>query len=257
MPVHTNKKLPLSQMKTLSAAIALAMALPLGAQAAALGKLTVLSSLGQPLRAEIEVTAVGADEAGKLTARLAPAEAFRRANMDYNPVLSSLSIVLEQRQGRHVIRISSSQPVSDPFVDLLLELGSGEARQLREYTFLLDPPDSKTPRNAQVAPLTPGNAQAATAAAAASPATTAATPAPAPAAAPAAAVEAPAAAMAAPAAAEPAATPAPAAAPAAASPMASAAIPVSGEEPATSIVQRPAPSPLAEELIRRDRKSVV
>ncbi|MFY0080028.1 hypothetical protein ABTQ07_20010, partial [Acinetobacter baumannii] len=91
--------------------IALAMALPLGAQAAALGKLTVLSSLGQPLRAEIEVTAVGADEAGKLTARLAPAEAFRRANMDYNPVLSSLSIVLEQRQGRHVIRISSSQPV--------------------------------------------------------------------------------------------------------------------------------------------------
>lgn len=47
MPVHTNKKLRLSQMKTLSAAIALAMALPLGAQAAALGKLTVLSSLGQ------------------------------------------------------------------------------------------------------------------------------------------------------------------------------------------------------------------
>lgn len=253
MPVHTNKKLPLSQMKTLSAAIALAMALPLGAQAAALGKLTVLSSLGQPLRAEIDVTAVGADEAGKLTARLAPAEAFRRANMDYNPVLSSLSIVLEQRQGRHVIRISSSQPVSDPFVDLLLELGSGEARQLREYTFLLDPPDSKTPRNAQVAPLTPGNAQAATAAAAASPATPAAAPAPAPAAAPAAAAEAPAAAMAAPAAAEPAATPAPAAAPAAASPMASAAIPVSGEEPATSIVQRPAPSPLAEELIRRQQ----
>ncbi|MDR9835115.1 FimV/HubP family polar landmark protein [Herbaspirillum huttiense] len=256
MPVHTNKKLPLSQMKTLSAAIALAMALPLGAQAAALGKLTVLSSLGQPLRAEIEVTAVGADEAGKLTARLAPAEAFRRANMDYNPVLSSLSIVLEQRQGRHVIRISSSQPVSDPFVDLLLELGSGEARQLREYTFLLDPPDSKTPRNAQVAPLTPGNAQAATAAAAASPATPAtpaATPAPTPAAAPGAAAEAPAAAMAAPAAAEPAAAPAPAVAPAAAAPMASAPIPVSGEEPATSIVQRPAPSPLAEELIRRQQ----
>lgn len=232
MPVHTNKKLPLSRMKTLSAAIALAMALPLGAHAAALGKLTVLSSLGQPLRAEIEVTAVSADEAGKLTARLAPADAFRRANMDYNPVLSSLSIVLEQRQGRHVIRISSSQPVSDPFVDLLLELDSGQARQLREYTFLLDPPDSKTPRNAQVAPLTPSNAEAAAAAAAPAAASAAPAPAPAPAA------------TAAPAAAEP----PPAAAP-------SAAIPFSSEEPTSTIVQRPAPSALAEELIRRQQAS--
>ncbi|BEV16609.1 LysM peptidoglycan-binding domain-containing protein [Herbaspirillum sp. DW155] len=223
-------------MKTLSAAIALAMALPLGAQAAALGKLTVLSALGQPLRAEIEVTAVGADEAGKLSARLAPAEAFRRANIDYNPVLSSLSIVLEQRQGRHFIRISSSQPVSDPFVDLLLELGSGESRQLREYTFLLDPADSKAPRNPQVAPLTPGNApEPAAAAPAAAPAATAA---------------------AAPAAPAPAATAAPVAPAAAAAPApASAPIPVSSEEPSASIVQRPAPSALAEELIRRQQAS--
>ncbi len=238
-------------MKTLRAALALAMALPLGAQAAALGKLTVLSALGQPLRAEIEVTSVAAAEAGKLTARLAPAEAFRRANMDYNPILGSLSIVLEQRQGRHFIRISSSQPVSDPFVDLLLELGSGESRQLREYTFLLDPPDSKTPRNAQVAPLTPGNAPAAAASAA-----PAAAPAPAAPETAAASAAAPAAAQAAPAtsaapAAEPAAPAAQAAPAAAAAP--SAPIPVSGEEPATSIVQRAAPSALAEELIRRQQ----
>lgn len=246
MPVNTNKKLPRSQMKTLSAAIALAMALPLGAQAAALGKLTVLSALGQPLRAEIEVTAVGADEAGKLSARLAPAEAFRRANIDYNPVLSSLSIVLEQRQGRHFIRISSSQPVSDPFVDLLLELGSGESRQLREYTFLLDPADSKAPRNPQVAPLTPGNAPVAAPEAAAAPVAPAAATAPA-AAAPATPAEspAPAAATAAPAAPATMVAPAPASAP----------IPVSSEEPATSIVQRPAPSALAEELIRRQQAS--
>lgn len=245
MPVNTNKKLPRSQMKTLSAAIALAMALPLGAQAAALGKLTVLSALGQPLRAEIEVTAVSADEAGKLSARLAPAEAFRRANIDYNPVLSSLSIVLEQRQGRHFIRISSSQPVSDPFVDLLLELGSGESRQLREYTFLLDPADSKAPRNPQVAPLTPGNAPAAAPEAAAAPSAAPAATAPA-AAAPAAPAEPTA----------PAATAAPAAPSAMAAPApASAPIPVSSEEPSASIVQRPAPSALAEELIRRQQAS--
>ncbi|MBG7621542.1 LysM peptidoglycan-binding domain-containing protein [Herbaspirillum sp. AP02] len=255
MPLNTNKKLPLSQMKTLSAAVALALALPLGAQAAGLGKLTVLSSLGQPLRAEIEVTSVSADEAGKLSARLAPAEAFRRANMDYNPVLGSLSFVVEQRQGRHFIRISSSQPVSDPFVDLLMELSAGDSRLLREYTFLLDPPDSKAPRNAQVAPLTPGNAGATTGSpasgetAAASAAATPATPA---------AQASDSAPTAAQAASTPAAAPAPTPAPAqaaatAVAPAASAPIPVSGEEPATTIVQRPAPSALAEELIRRQQ----
>lgn len=269
MPLNTNKKLPLSQMKTLSAAVALALALPLGAQAAGLGKLTVLSSLGQPLRAEIEVTSVSADEAGKLSARLAPAEAFRRANMDYNPVLGSLSFVVEQRQGRHFIRISSSQPVSDPFVDLLMELSAGDSRLLREYTFLLDPPDSKAPRNAQVAPLTPGNAgatngsssrsEAAASAAAAPTAPAAATTpaAPSASAAPASNSE-PTAAQAAPAvAAAPTPASAQAAAPAAAPAASSTPIPVSGEEPATTIVQRPAPSALAQELIRRQQASPV
>ncbi|WP_432241054.1 FimV/HubP family polar landmark protein [Herbaspirillum robiniae] len=266
MPLNTNKKLPLSQIKKLSAALALALAVPLGAHAASLGKLTVLSSLGQPLRAEIEVTAVSAEEAGKLSAKLASAEAFSRANVDYNPVLSSLAFAVEQRQGRHFIRISSSQPVSDPFVDLLLELSAGDSKLVREYTFLLDPADSKSPRNAQVAPLTPnapvakgGEAAPANNAPPAASAAPAATPAPAPApqeaapapapVAPAAPAPAPAPAAAAPAPAAPAPTPAaPAAAPAASTP-----IPVSGEEPATTIVQRPAPSALAEELIRRQQ----
>ncbi|WP_443114277.1 FimV/HubP family polar landmark protein [Herbaspirillum seropedicae] len=252
MPLNTNKKPHLSQIKTLSAAVALALAVPLGAQAASLGKLTVLSALGQPLRAEIEVTAVSAEEAGKLSAKLAPAEAFRRANVDYNPVLGSLSFAVEQRQGRHVIRISSSQPVSDPFVDLLLELSAGDSRLIREYTFLLDPADSKSPRNAQVAPLTPSNAVGAAAKgeAAAAPAAHAAAAEPAPA--PAAATQAAAAAAPAPAAASASTTAAPAAA-APAAPASSAPIPVSSEEPASNIVQRPAPSALAEELIRRQQ----
>ncbi|MFJ3055596.1 FimV/HubP family polar landmark protein [Herbaspirillum sp. NPDC087042] len=276
MPLNTNKKQPLSQIKTLSVAIALALTVPLGAQAASLGKLTVLSSLGQPLRAEIEVTAVSADEAGKLSAKLASAEAFSRANVDFNPILSSLSFVVEQRQGRHFIRISSAQPVSDPFVDLLLELEAGGARLVREYTFLLDPADSKAPRNAQVAPLTPSTStapaaktDAAAAPAAAAPVAAMADPEAPVAAAPAAPAPMP---TPAPATAQapaptpapmPAPMPAPAAAPtaeaapaqAAAPAPARAPIPVSGEEPATNIVQRQAPSALAEELIRRQQSA--
>ena len=56
MPLYTHHHLPLSRLKKLSAVVTLLFALPLSVHAAGLGKLTVLSSLGQPLRAEIELT---------------------------------------------------------------------------------------------------------------------------------------------------------------------------------------------------------
>ncbi|WP_273672126.1 FimV/HubP family polar landmark protein [Janthinobacterium fluminis] len=120
-------------------------------QAAGLGKLTVLSALGQPLRAEIELTAVSADEAAALVAKLAPADAFRQANIDFNPTLLSLRFAVEQRNGRQYIRVTSPQPVNDPFVDMLLELSWNGGRLVREYTFLLDPADMRQPQTAQVA----------------------------------------------------------------------------------------------------------
>ncbi|HEX5342337.1 MAG TPA: FimV/HubP family polar landmark protein [Duganella sp.] len=159
------------------------------ANAAGLGKLTVLSSLGQPLRAEIELTAVSADEASALVAKLAPAEAFRSANIDFNPALMSLRFEVEPRNGKQVIKVTSSQPINEPFVDMLLELNWTGGRMVREYTFLLDPPDLRATQAPQVtAPVDLGNrvaatpAQAATptpAPAAAQPARPAATPAPA------------------------------------------------------------------------------
>src|SRR5690606_27420064 len=65
----------------LAAAIAAALSgtAPVAVDAAGLGRLTVQSALGQPLRAEVEVTALGNEEIGSLNARLAPPEAFRQA----------------------------------------------------------------------------------------------------------------------------------------------------------------------------------
>ncbi|MGZ3184264.1 MAG: FimV/HubP family polar landmark protein [Telluria sp.] len=122
------------------------------AYAAGLGKLTVLSSLGQPLRAEIELTAVSADEAQNLVAKLASPEAFRAANIEYNPALLSLRFEVEQRGSRQVLKITSTQPLNEPFVDMLMELQWGSGRLVREYTFLLDPAELRTTQSAQVAP---------------------------------------------------------------------------------------------------------
>jgi pilus assembly protein FimV len=151
----------------------------------------VQSALGQPLRAEVEVTAVARDEAPTLSVRLASQSAFRQANLDFNPALAQLRFDLDKRaDGGYVVRITSLQPVNEPFLDVLLELTWATGRVLREYTVLLDPPALR----AQPDVLPPVAAQA--------PAPVAAAPAPAPITAP-------------PVAAAPVPTPAPAPAPAA------------------------------------------
>ncbi len=153
MRSNSRSSFPSFKLKTLSAAIISAVVLS-NAHAAGLGKLTVLSSLGQPLRAEIELTAVSQDELGSLVPKLASADAFRQANIDLHPSLFSLRFAVEQRGNRPIIRITSTQPINEPYVDMLLELGGNKNRLVREYTFLLDPPEMRSNRAAQIAPIT-------------------------------------------------------------------------------------------------------
>lgn len=124
------------------AAVASCLAVtPWFAEAAGLGKITVLSGLGQPLRAELEVSATR-EEATGMTARLAPQDAFRQAGIDYASALLDLRFSVEKRNnGQSVVKITSSKPVNEPFLDFLVELNWPAGRLVREYTFLLDPPD--------------------------------------------------------------------------------------------------------------------
>lgn len=108
-------------------------------QGAGLGKLTLGSSLGQPLKAEVELVSVGKDEIPSLAARVASPEAFHQAGMAYAPYHSSLIVSVEKRaNGQPYIRITSPQSINEPFLNLLIELNGSSGRSLREYTVLLD-----------------------------------------------------------------------------------------------------------------------
>lgn len=116
------------------------------ANAAGLGKLTVQSALGQPLKAEIELLSVTKDDLADITAKLASADAFRQARIDRQDVLSALRFSVDQRaNGQPIIRITSTSSVPDPFLDMLIELNWSSGRLVREYTILLDPPASAKP----------------------------------------------------------------------------------------------------------------
>ena len=119
------------------------------ANAAGLGKLTVQSALGQPLKAEIELLSVTKEELADITARLASSDAFRQARIDRQEALSSLRFDVDQRaNGQPIIRITSATSVPDPFLDMLIELNWSSGRMIREYTILLDPPAAAKPAEA-------------------------------------------------------------------------------------------------------------
>ena len=139
-----------SQMAT---AVAVALAILSGggvtsAEAAGLGRLTVQSALGQPLRAEVEVTSVSPDEAESLKARIASPEAFSRVGLQYKEALSGVRMDVENRGGRYFIKVTSSRPINDPFVDLVVQLSWASGTFSREYTFLLDPPTQQNANQA-------------------------------------------------------------------------------------------------------------
>ena len=141
-------------VKRLLAAAGLAL-FPLAAMAAGLGKLTVLSALGQPLRAEVEVVSIQRGEAESLAAKLASPEAFREAGVDYGALVPQVRAALERRpNGRTFIVLSTVNPVEEPFLDLLLEINWTAGRLVRQYTFLLDPAEYKGPTPIAAAPPT-------------------------------------------------------------------------------------------------------
>jgi pilus assembly protein FimV len=110
--------------------------------AAALGELQLLSRLGEPLRAEIRIEAMTAEERNTLSVTLAPVEDFKRANIPFDPVLSTLNLSVAERNGVYYVTLNSAQAVDTLAMNMLLELRSGASRLTREYTLLLDPPES-------------------------------------------------------------------------------------------------------------------
>ena len=114
--------------------------------ALSLGSITVQSALGEPLRAEIDIPDINAEEAASLKASIATPDAFKAAGLEYNPAMSNLQVSLQRRSnGRAFIRLSSDKPINEPFVDMILEASWATGRIVRDYTMLFDPPSLRAP----------------------------------------------------------------------------------------------------------------
>ncbi|QIB52043.1 FimV family protein [Pseudomonas sp. OIL-1] len=132
------------------------MALALG-----VGDINLRSALNQPLEAEIELLQVKDLSSEEILPTLASADDFGRAGIDRAFFLTDLNFTPEIKpDGRAVIKVTSSRPVNEPFLNFLMEVRWPSGRVLREFTVLLDPPlyqTSSTPVTA-AAPVTPPSA---------------------------------------------------------------------------------------------------
>ncbi|TMI19745.1 MAG: hypothetical protein E6H38_03515, partial [Betaproteobacteria bacterium] len=101
---------------------------------------------------EIEIVSLQPGEEEGLVARLASPDAFRAAGIDFNPALVTARFAIERRGGRPLLRVRTTQPVNDPFLEILVELQWTTGRLVREYTVLLDPPEYRGPQAIAAAP---------------------------------------------------------------------------------------------------------
>ena len=130
---------PLKYVSTLLLALASSSAMALG-----LGDIRVLSKPGQPLLAEIPVISADPSELENLRVALASPATFARVGLEPpSGLVSELQFELTRNaQGRAVVRVSSQAPVATPALNFLIEADWGQGRLVREYSALVDAPNS-------------------------------------------------------------------------------------------------------------------
>jgi pilus assembly protein FimV len=117
-----------------------------------LGDIQLRSSLNAPLNAEIELIAT-AEELASLRTQIASRDSFSRYGLEYPAFVSSIQVRPERlADGRTVIKLTSTAPMTEPFATLLVEASWARGRNLREYTVLFDPP-TFAPQAAAAAPI--------------------------------------------------------------------------------------------------------
>ncbi|WP_198118406.1 type IV pilus assembly protein FimV [Massilia rhizosphaerae] len=114
------------------------------AHGAELGDPRVVSHIGQPLVADIELTMLD-DAATPVQVRVASPEVYNGAGIAVPPVLSTLHLSVMRRDGRQFLHVTSPRAVDADHVHLYLELVDKGQRAVRLATLWLTPDPNPAP----------------------------------------------------------------------------------------------------------------
>jgi len=126
----------------LAAAIAAIGALQAGVVGAlGMGDLTLNSALNQPLDAEIRLNNTKDLDRTQVLIKMASPTDFDNAgvSLDYSLTTVKFNVILDG-DGGGIIKVTTREPIIEPYLNFLVETRWPTGRMLREYTVLLDLP---------------------------------------------------------------------------------------------------------------------
>lgn len=106
-----------------------------------LGPAQVQSRLEAPLQAMLPLVEGDAYSPSAIEISVAGQDAFADAGVEWTPMAGGVQAVIQERQGQPVVVLTSNQPITSPWLDLLLTVESPDGRQSQAITLLFDPPD--------------------------------------------------------------------------------------------------------------------
>ena len=123
--------------------------------AVGLGDLESASSLNEPFDARVDIINLGDLDPDLVKVRLASAEDFERVGTSRELFLLDLRFNVDVSNPQQpVVKITSSKPVREPYLDFLVELKWPAGRILRGYTVFLDLPVFAGKVSPQITPTT-------------------------------------------------------------------------------------------------------
>lgn len=106
-----------------------------------IGDIELHSTLNQALNAEIKLRVDPGENPSDVSVRLAPPEKFDQAGIPWSYFLSKIKLEpVVQANGSIIVKVTSKDTLTEPFLDFLLEVSWPQGNQYREFTVLIDPP---------------------------------------------------------------------------------------------------------------------
>lgn len=130
MTTHRRKLLPCC----IAAALLSGQALAVG-----LGDIALKSYLGKPLQAEVALNDMGELSADQIKIKIGSEADYQALGVEYNYLHSQLKIEPFLRNGHGYVRITTREPISEPYLNFVLNLHWPQGQVAREFTVLLDP----------------------------------------------------------------------------------------------------------------------
>ncbi len=122
------------------ALLALGMILPSHAWSLGLGEIEVESALNERFNGAIELLDAQGFQSAEIVVGLATREDFDRIGVERFFYLTQLKFAVDLEGSVPSISVSSDQPISEPYLNFIVEVLWPNGRLLKEFTVLLDPP---------------------------------------------------------------------------------------------------------------------